>query len=139
MSESSQERREWNCEIPDFDLVSPNRLYRMHFGQRARLKRSIETMIVGYGDEIRLVESPVELKIIRKYGYRKREFDEDNLYGSCKILIDALKVMKKNKDGGLGIIEDDSPKHLTLMVTQEKSDSKESSVVIKVIPSTKVD
>jgi hypothetical protein len=139
MTESSTQGLEWNCEIPCFDLVSPNKLFRMHFGQRSRLKRSIETMLVGYGDPIFLLKGPVDLTIIRRYGYRKREFDEDNLYGACKPLIDAMKVRKKNKDGGLGIIKDDSPKHLNLMVTQEKSSEKESSIVIRAKSSTAID
>ena len=123
---------EWTCTIPDFDLISPNRLYRMHFGQRSRYKKQLETMLVAYGDDIVLIESPVNVKITRYYGYRKREMDEDNLYGACKALIDAIRVRNKGKSGGLGIIEDDSPKHVSLDVRQEKSPEKQSLVKIRV-------
>jgi len=120
----------WTCRIPDFDLLSPNRLYRMHFAQRSRYKKSIEAMLIAYGDNIMPIQSPCKVKIVRQYGYRKREMDEDNLYGACKSLIDALKVRKKNKDGGLGIIEDDSPKHIELSVSQEKSSDKKTYIDI---------
>ena len=122
----------WSCKLPDFDLISPNRLYRMHFAQRGRYKRQLESMLFAYGDKIEEIESPVEVKITRYYGYRKRQMDEDNLYGACKALIDAIRVRNKGKSGGLGIIKDDSPKHMKLDVQQKKSPEKESFVEITV-------
>tara|TARA_R110002012_G_scaffold275915_2_gene462643 strand:- start:617 stop:901 length:285 start_codon:yes stop_codon:yes gene_type:complete len=89
-------------------------------------------MLYAYGTKIELVKSPVNIEITRYYGYRKREMDEDNLYGACKALIDGLRIRNKGKSGGLGIIEDDSPKHMTLDVKQKKSPKKESYVTIEV-------
>ena len=61
------------------------------------------------------------LTIIRQWGKRGRAFDPDNLVASCKMLIDCLKEPKGRSKYGLGIITDDDPEHLELLVKQEKS------------------
>ncbi len=94
----------------------------MHFAQRSRLKKAIEIQLVAFGDPIVKLTPVVELKIVRFYGYRKRAFDLDNLYGSVKLLVDALR--------GLDIIPEDTPKHISLTVEQEKSPDKSTFVTI---------
>jgi hypothetical protein len=42
-----------------------------------------------------------------------RIYDKDNLYGACKPVIDCIKNLK--------LIRNDSPEHVELTVTQEKS------------------
>ena len=51
---------------------------------------------------------PVDVTVIR---YGKQPLDTDNLFGGCKVLIDALKDH--------GLITDDNPKSLTLHVSQK--------------------
>lgn len=70
---------------------------------------------------------PVQVKIVRLWGYRQRELDEDNINGAVKPLIDAMRERrraggnsKNNVQGGLGIIENDSPKFLSLTIEQYK-------------------
>jgi Holliday junction resolvase RusA-like endonuclease len=94
----------------------------MHFAQRSRLKKAIEIQLVGFGDPIVTLRPKVMLKITRFYGYRKRAFDLDNLYGSVKLLVDAMR--------GLEIIQEDTPKHIDLTVEQEKSPDKSTFVTI---------
>ena len=106
----SESPKEWKCRLPKFDLTSPNRLLRMHFGQRSRIKRAISVILVAYSDPMVELKPMIDLKITRFYGYRKRAFDKDNLYGSSKLLVDALRDFK--------IIPDDTPKHINLTVTQ---------------------
>jgi len=119
----SEKNKTWECRLPDFDLISPNKMLRMHFGARSRLKKSISVCIVAYADEMAELKPMINLDIKRFYGYRKRAFDKDNLYGSAKILIDALRDHN--------IIPDDTPKHINLTVTQDKSPTKETFVQIK--------
>lgn len=118
----SEEGKTWKCKLPDFDLVSPNKMLRMHFGARSRMKKGISVCIVAYADEMTELSPMIDLDIKRYYGYRKRAFDKDNLYGSAKFLIDALRDHK--------IIPDDTPKHINLTVTQDKSPTKETFVEI---------
>jgi Holliday junction resolvase RusA-like endonuclease len=94
----------------------------MHFAQRSRLKKAIEIQLVGFGDPIVTLRPKVMLKITRFYGYRKRAFDLDNLYGSVKLLVDAMR--------GLEIIQEDTPKHIDLTVEQKKSPDKSTFVTI---------
>ena len=115
--------KSWSATIPDFDLTSPNKLLRMHFAQRARLKKAIEIQLVGFGDApIPEMIPKIRVEITRHYGYRKREFDLDNLYGSAKLLLDAMR--------GIGVIPDDTPKHIDLCVEQKKSPDKSTFVTI---------
>ena len=117
--------KSWQATIPDLDLISPNRLYRMHWSQRSRWKKSIEAHILAFGSGIVELEPKITLKITRFYGYRKRAFDKDNLYGACKPLIDALR--------DFAIIPDDTPKHIDLYVEQEKSPNKSTFVTIEAV------
>ena len=73
----------------------------------------------------------VNVVIWRLWGYRQRAWDVENLYGSVKPLIDAMRERKKaggrtdrkqGYQGGLGIIEDDDPAKLGLTVLQRKND-----------------
>jgi len=121
----SKSKKSWQAEIPDFDLISPNKLYRMHFAQRSRWKKAIESHLAAFGEDIVELNPKVELKITRFYGYRKRALDKDNLYGACKPLIDAIR--------GFKIIPDDTPKHIDLYVEQEKSPNKSTFVRISAV------
>ena len=125
----------WNCTIPQYDLISPNRLMRMHFRQRGKLHETATNLLLIYGDKP-LVEflHQVDISITRQYGYRKRAMDEDNLYGACKILLDALRhPSPRSKKHSLGLIKDDSPNTIrSLNVQQEKSPDKTTRIIIRV-------
>jgi hypothetical protein len=94
----------------------------MHWGQRNKWKKAIDTLLYAHGDLLVKLEPKIDLRITRFYGYRKRAFDKDNLYGACKPLIDAVR--------GLQVIPDDTPAHINLYVEQEKSPTKQSFVRI---------
>lgn len=117
----------WKAKIPDFDLSSPNKLLRMHYGQRMRIKKAVAVKLMAFGSEIESANnksSRVKVEINRLYGFRKRSYDLDNLYGSCKLLLDAMV--------DLGIIPGDTPHHIDLVVKQEKSPERTSFVEILV-------
>jgi hypothetical protein len=89
---------------------------RMHWAVRKKAYKNLLHMIVAYGDKpLPKFENQVDIKVTRLWGKRKRAFDIDNLYGGCKFILDALK-----DKGGLGVIQDDSPRHATLKVEQRK-------------------
>ncbi len=124
----------WTCTIPDYDLISPNRLMRMHFGQVKKEHEKLAHLMYAFGNELIHFTEPVNIEIKREYGYRKRQMDPDNLYGSCKILLDVLrKPSPRSKKPSLGIIADDSPNNIAnLSVTQSKSPDKTTRIRISV-------
>lgn len=125
----------WECTIPDYDLVSPNRLMRMHFAQRNKEHALVVDLLSVYSSGP-MVEfaGEVDISITRQYGYRKRAMDEDNLYGACKILLDALRrPSPRSRKISLGLIKDDSPNIIkSLAVTQEKSKDKTTRIVVRI-------
>jgi hypothetical protein len=125
----------WKCTIPEYDLISPNRLMRMHFSQRGKEHETAANLLAIYGDKpANEFLGQVDISIIRQYGYRKRAMDEDNLYGACKILLDALRhPSPRSKKHSLGLIKDDSPNIIrSLSVKQEKSKDKITRIVLQV-------
>ena len=127
----------WECKLIDYDLISPNRMMRMHF--RTRMKeheRLLELMLV-YGDPVDPFRCPVDITIVREFGYRKRSMDPDNLYGGCKLLLDVIREPSpRSKKKSLGLIADDSNAHIkNLSVTQRKADDKITKVYMIVEPS----
>ena len=88
------------------------------------MKKAIGIQLMAYGDSIGETIEYAKMNITRFYGYRKRAFDKDNLYGSAKILIDAMRQLE--------IIKEDTPAHLELTVDQEKSPDKTTFVRITV-------
>jgi hypothetical protein len=94
----------------------------MHFAQRSRWKKAIEAHLVAFGGDMPELTPKIKLNIIRHYGYRKRALDKDNLYGACKPIIDAIRNFK--------IIPDDTPNHIDLHVTQQRSPNKTTFIEI---------
>ena len=124
----------WNCTIPDYDLISPNRLMRMHFWQINKEHAKLSQLMYVFGDKLVQFTKPVNISIKREYGYRKRQMDPDNLYGACKILLDVLRMPSpRSKKSSLGIITDDSPNNIAnLSVTQSKSPDKTTRIHVSV-------
>ena len=130
----AQSAAEWSVEIP-YNLVSPNRVMRMHYRTRAKEAEKVYNLLWCYGRPFVQFDCPVRVHIVREWGKRQRAMDEDNLYGSCKMLIDALKKPKGRSRRGLSIILDDDPSVVSLKVEQRKNDEGLSKVIVKVFPS----
>ncbi len=133
MQSEEPSQPEWNCEIP-YDLVSPNKLLRMHYRTRMRERQRVVDLIWAYGRPFKEFDCPVNVHITRLWGKRQRAMDEDNLYGSCKDVIDALKKPKGRTRQGHSVILDDDPSHVSLKVEQRKDDEGMRRVQIKVYP-----
>lgn len=97
--------------IPDVPR-SPNGgkgLFRMHWGARKRYNEYWEWAIRGAAWPWNY--SPIEKASVRINQHRVRKLDVDNLYASCKPILDAMVKCK--------IIAADDPDHCHLIVTQE--------------------
>ena len=136
-SESKHDKKEnpaeWEVTIP-YDLVSPNRLMRMHYRTRTREFDRVRDLLWYYGRPLPEYTTPVILQITRFWGKRQRAMDLDNLYGSCKHLIDALKKPKGRYRKGLSVILDDDPSNIFLTVNQIKDENGLRQVKVKITP-----
>ena len=127
----------WKCTLPDYDLISPNRMMRMHFRTRIKEHNTLLDLMTIYGDPVVPFTCPVNITIVREYGYRKRAMDPDNLYGGCKLLLDVIREPShRSKKKALCLIADDTEAHIkNLSVTQRKADDKITKVHMTVEPS----
>jgi len=92
---------------------SLNKLLRMHFQERKRLKEKLGWEVYA---ELNEVNPNYEVCIIPQKScliitsYRKSFLDKDNFIGGLKLLVDAIKELR--------LIYDDSPEYLTLKAEQ---------------------
>jgi len=126
----------WKCTIPGYDLISPNKLMRMKWFMQSKEKDRAMSLIAVYGRPIPQYHVPVAMAIVRKYGKRQRKLDTDNLYGGCKLLVDAMKAAKGRSKRGLSILMDDDPRSLDLWVTQAKNTEDSCDIEIYACPAT---
>ena len=90
---------------------SPNKLLRMHFTERTRLRNEYGWLLVAAGAKDEQYQAGwKEWRQVEIMSFRKRLLDPDNLVGSMKILLDAMQEV--------GLLFDDSAKYLTLAVSQ---------------------
>jgi hypothetical protein len=108
-------------------LLSANQLLRMHWAKRRKEQRTWDVEVlaallalpggVGTTRPIRVVDEEGKLLRVRRdvkiTRHGARLMDYDNLHGSVKMLVDALKHH--------GLIVDDSPQWCSLTVDQRKS------------------
>jgi hypothetical protein len=86
----------------------------MHWSERRRLSEKWQWLVwtevyARGGADKCAVPGKVQVRILRR---SRQTLDQDNLAGSAKIVLDAMKISK--------IIEDDDPAHVSLTCQQEK-------------------
>jgi hypothetical protein len=89
---------------------SPNKYVRAHWTTYQRLKQKWHWLILEalqHGGKPETALRKARVTIVR-YGMKK--LDRDNLYGSCKPILDALRAHR--------VIVDDDDEHLELLVQQ---------------------
>lgn len=123
---------QWTLLIPDYWPPPLNEVVMAHWSKvRKHKKRALQLAHVYAlrSGGVPEFHGPVKVTITRLWGKGQRALDRDNLVGSVKPLVDALRAAKHGRNqrsaysqGGLGIIAEDNPAALTLEVEQRKAD-----------------
>ena len=107
-------------------LVSPNKMLRMHWAVRRKLKREIiaelELRVMPFLMKNEIPFQKCHIVVERHISGRHKFMDPDNLVGSMKMLIDAMRER--------GIINDDTPEDVVITARQEKSPSDFNGVIL---------
>jgi Holliday junction resolvase RusA-like endonuclease len=105
-------------DLYDTDTVSPNVMLRAHWAVRKKWKQKYQRLFSDWlqqnGDFT--CPKPVHIDITRCVAGRGKMMDPDNLVGSVKLLIDALREC--------GILYDDTPECVSIQVNQKWSKQK---------------
>ncbi len=106
---------------------SLNKSLRKHWAARKKDKETWSWMIIVALKQIKQYPVIKTLENVRLIitQYRHRFLDKDNLYGSCKGIIDCLKVRK-----GIGLIRDDDDEHCKLTIEQKQIKMLEPEYVV---------
>lgn len=96
--------------------ITLNELIRMDRWSRSKLAKQISSEMAAQLRSELMVREPMEYAVVtfRRYGIKAP--DPDGLVGGVKIYLDCLLPYSKRHPHGLGIIAEDSPKHLLLHV-----------------------
>lgn len=106
---------------------------RWHFRKQMKWRETLCDYVCAFGWPLPQFDGPVYVRVVRKYGFRKRAYDTDNLYAAVKPLLDVLKTPKGRSRRGLSVILEDNPRLCHLTVTQEKSSDKSTRISIEVV------
>lgn len=104
-------------EIP-IALASFNETRKMHFKAYKRYRESLALLVRKAYGPIR--HKPMTRVYIHFIRHGSRSLDWANLYGSFKPLEDCLVLPKQSSPNGLGIIIDDSVKHVIKLTADQK-------------------
>lgn len=110
-------------EIP-LPTPSLNKLQRMHFHARKRLRDSYERIFRARTTSLTRA-LPSQFRRVKIVRYGPRQLDHDNLVGGCKPVLDALKRA--------GLIWDDSPAFLAVDYRQLKAAPKQARTVVSIV------
>ena len=118
-----------------FALPSLNVRDRQHWAAKQREKAKMATAVmVAIGGPRYRPSEPLQRARVQVQRYSAGTLDQDNLVASCKGLLDVLCRASTTHPYGLGFIEDDSPAHLELIVTQAKCKRGAGSTVVSIAP-----
>lgn len=119
--------------IIPFALPGLNARDRTHWAKRSKLKAdlALEVLVALGGPRYfpRPAWDRVRVTVERRSSKR---LDADNLVASVKPLLDVLRASSRGNPGSLGIIVDDSPDHLKLIVTQSIAAPRGGSTVVRI-------
>ncbi|GAN55233.1 hypothetical protein [Tanticharoenia sakaeratensis] len=128
-----------------FTLPEPtplmNTLMRSHFRKRAKLKRSLAAQIIAALGPDRPAE-PFERAHVTIRRFSCGMPDYDGAYGGVKDVLDVMTTPAAREDGttrnkfGIGLIRDDSPKHIRLTVEPLKCKRAEQRTEIEIVEVT---
>lgn len=116
--------------LPDYWPPSLNVVRNQHWSKSRKHKQVAKDRLyiaaIQTVGKVPIFVGRARVEVCRLYTGRHQEMDEDNLMGSLKPLIDAMRAPKLNgtraSQGGIGIIYDDDPALLDLpKPTQHKA------------------
>jgi hypothetical protein len=91
----------------------------MHWTKQREYKRALSTEIARQLPD-NPYRKPFEKATVMIRRFSVKEPDYDNAVGGCKALVDCLLVRSETHPWGLGLIRDDSPKHMTSTIECER-------------------
>lgn len=125
--------REIAFQIP-FALDSLNIRDRKHFGQKHRDQDRLKMeVIAALGGTRYLPRPPFARARVTVVRCSAGQLDADNAVASVKPLLDVLCVASGVHRHGVGIIEDDSPRHIDLVVKQSDARRGEATTLVRVV------
>jgi hypothetical protein len=101
---------------------SLNKTLRMHWAERAKYNKKWYELVRSQATPTRKKPGRMRVTISQM---RKRLLDKDNLYGSCKPIVDGLKKV--------GLIKDDHPDWVDLKCVQQVGKVKLTIVEIEAV------
>lgn len=103
---------------------------RQHWAKRTKERRVLAWFIAAELGPDRPSFERARVTVVR---YSPGAGDPDNLPSCAKNLLDVLKAFHATRNPiGLGVIRDDSPRHIDLTVTQQKCKRNETRTVVTV-------
>ena len=114
---------DYEFDLENMDLVSPNRMLRMHWATRRKWKEDYSDRVWCQTSKWPKNLDPCHIKIERLFTGRQKAMDPDNLVGSVKFLLDGMR--------SCGVISDDNPECISLEVHQRRTDTKAIRVTIQ--------
>jgi len=122
------------CFALKFALDSLNVRDRKHFGQKHRDQDRLKMeVIAALGGTRYLPRPPFARARVTVVRCSAGQLDPDGLPATCKGLIDVLCIASPVHPHGIGIIEDDSPRHIELIVRQDGAARGEAMTLVRVV------
>lgn len=116
-----------------FALPSLNVRDRQHWTVRSQQTEQIsQEVMAALGGPAHYPRPPFDRAHVHVVRQSSGELDTDNLYASCKPLLDALCVRSKAHPLGLGIIVDDNPRHCELTASQSWQPKGNAATIVRV-------
>ncbi len=133
--------------LPDYWPPSLNQVVNAHWSKNRKHKQKAKDRLYVASlqscGRVPIFVGPAKVRICRLFQGRKQAFDPDNLMGSVKPLVDAMRAPKLNvnqrgrgTEGGIGIILDDDPEALDLDVDQVRAKFLTTTNIVTVITVT---
>jgi hypothetical protein len=105
-----------------FALKSLNVRDRQHWSVRQREKQHLaQEVMAAIGGPRHYPRPPFAAARVTVWRHSAGALDADNLVASCKPLLDVLCAPSQRHPAGLGIVQDDAPDVLQLVVRQSKA------------------
>ena len=112
-----------------------NTILRTNHWKRSRLRQALAWQVAAALSKAKIARpaTPFLRAFVTVTRHSPKTADTDGIYGSAKALLDVLQPVSKACPSGLGIIANDSPDCLVLVVRQVKSKLVQTDVTIELL------